>query len=264
MKKEIRIFQNDKFVQITTVDERWYAQASKDEKTGLPIYVYVPSVTWIADHYPKGVGFYKWLANKGWDEAEAIKVAAGDKGSKVHLAISDLLEGKTIAMNALYINNSTGLLEELTLAEYDCLISFVAWYKKIKPKIIAKDLVVWNKEENYAGTLDFIIEIGERKIIVDIKTSQYVWPSHILQLSAYKWAMENPNLYEMAILQVGYQKNHDKYKLTEIDDRYDLFLAAKQIWANEVGGQKPLQRDYPLSLQLTETPKQEAKDVSKL
>ena len=33
----------------------------------------------IAGHYPKGIAFYKWLAEKGWDESQALKSAAGDK-----------------------------------------------------------------------------------------------------------------------------------------------------------------------------------------
>jgi hypothetical protein len=35
-----------------------------------------------------------WLADKGWDEAEAVKIAAGDKGSAVHLAIERILNGE--------------------------------------------------------------------------------------------------------------------------------------------------------------------------
>ena len=83
-------------VQVTTVDERWYARPSQDPVTKLPTYQYVPSVTWICDYYPKGIAFWKWLANKGWDEAQAIKEAAGDRGTKVHQAIVDLLDGKLV------------------------------------------------------------------------------------------------------------------------------------------------------------------------
>jgi hypothetical protein len=74
MKKEIREVK-DGIVQITTVDERWYVKALKDEEGILKV-VFVPSITWIAGHYPKGIAFYKWLAGKGWDEAEALKQSA--------------------------------------------------------------------------------------------------------------------------------------------------------------------------------------------
>lgn len=88
MKKIIRITDEKRgIVQVTTSDERWYLKPSTDPVTELPVYKPVPSSTWIAEHWPKGIGFYRWLADKGWDEAEAIKAAAGDKGSAVHNAI---------------------------------------------------------------------------------------------------------------------------------------------------------------------------------
>jgi hypothetical protein len=67
----------------------------------LPILKYVPSVTWITGHYPKGVQFYKWLAEHGWDESQAIKQAAGDNGSKVHDAISAILRGEEVRIDSL-------------------------------------------------------------------------------------------------------------------------------------------------------------------
>ena len=95
MKKEIReVDAKRQVMQITTSDERWYLKASKDAVTGLPTYIPVPSVTWVAGFWPKGVQFYKWLADKGWDEAEAAKSAAGDKGRKGHLAIEMILNGE--------------------------------------------------------------------------------------------------------------------------------------------------------------------------
>jgi hypothetical protein len=83
-------------LQVTIANERWYVKEEKDPKTELPILKYVPSVTWITGHYPKGVQFYKWLAEHGWDESQAIKQAAGDNGSKVHDAISAILRGEEV------------------------------------------------------------------------------------------------------------------------------------------------------------------------
>ncbi len=107
----------DNVLRVTTTDERWYRV--KEEE-------YVPSVTWIAGFYPKGIQFMKWLASKGWDEAEAIKNAAGNKGSKVHQAIEDLITGKKheVIHNSMYMNHDTGILEELTVDEYASVISF--------------------------------------------------------------------------------------------------------------------------------------------
>ena len=113
MKKIIKIVDKEKnIIQITVCDERWYVKDSVNPVTRLPEYKFVPSVTWIAGHYPKGIGFYKWLANTGWNESEAIKNAAGDKGSKVHSAIVDLIDGKEVKMDSQYENKTTDFFKE--------------------------------------------------------------------------------------------------------------------------------------------------------
>jgi len=268
MKKEIRTVQ-DNTVRITTVDERWYARATNDPDTGLPAkWEFVPSVTWICGvGYVKGIAFYKWLASTGWDEAQAIKNAAAEKGSKVHQAVGDLLDGKTVAMDAQYINRETGHPEELSLQEYECLMAFRDWWAATKPTLIAREFVLWG--DGYAGTGDLLCTIRNTKTaleepwLLDLKTGQYVWPEHELQVSAYKRAlpdgwqpdsMSKPldkESVQLGILQVGYRANKRKWKLTPVEDQYDLFLAAKAIWAKETEGAAVLQRDYPLALTLT-------------
>jgi hypothetical protein len=248
MKKEIRTVDKERgLLQVTTADERWYVRDTVDPDTGLPKYEFVPSVTWICDHYPKGVAFYKWLASKGWDEAESIKSAAGEKGSKVHYAIQDLIEGRTVHIDSKFRNPRTGQDEELTLDEYECVMSFVEWHKDKKPEFVACETAVWG--DGFAGTVDLICKIDGQRYVVDFKTSQYIWPSHELQVSAYKAAggFEDAKL---AILQVGYRMNKKRYKFTEVDDQYQEFLAAKVIWAKEQKGVKPHQKDYPLRVSL--------------
>ena len=254
MQKEIRTLKDGGLVQITLVDERWYARPKMDEVTGLPVtYEFVPSVTWICGFYPKGIPFYRWLASTGWDEAQAIKNAAGERGSKVHQAIGDLLDGRDVAMDAKYINRTTGLPEELTLEEYECLMAFRDWWAGVlpTPTVIAREFVLWG--DGYAGTGDLLCTIKGEPWLIDLKTSQYVWPEHELQVSAYKralpppWATPAPKL---GILQVGYRANKRKWKLTEVADQYDLFLSAKAIWAKETEGTEVFQRDYPLRLSL--------------
>jgi hypothetical protein len=96
--------------------------AGVDPAIGLPaLFDFVPSVIWIAGFHPKGVQFYKWLANQGWDESQAIKQTAGDKGSKVHAAVEDLIAGNTVSMEAKYLNHSTERDEPLSLEEYETL-----------------------------------------------------------------------------------------------------------------------------------------------
>ena len=279
MKKELRTI-GDGVVRITTVDERFYARQGTNQTTGLPEMQFVPSVTWITSFFPKGVGFYKWLANTGWDESQAIRNAAGDKGSRVHHAIVDLLDGGEVSMEAKYAGSENDVAE-LSLEEYGCLMSFVEWWKLFQPVTVAREVTVFSEEHGYAGTVDWV---GEFKTppkgvagglwLLDWKTSQDVWPEHEIQVSAYKQAYQAPVLtpyvhpttamvvnagwatppppLALGILQLGYRRNKtQKWKLTPVQDQFDLFLAAQKIWAYECAGQAPAQKDYPLALKLT-------------
>ena len=248
---------NDGIVQITIADERWYVkEVIKDKKKETH---FVPSVTWITSYYPKGVAYFKWLANHGWDEAETIKQEAGDKGSKVHYAIEDLLKGQTVKMDDKYINGTTELLEELTLDEWNCIMSFANWYNEVKPDVISTEITVFNEELGYAGTVDLVCNIDGKPYIVDYKTSQYVWPSHELQISAYKHSQANLKDCNLAILQVGYQRNKKGFKFTEITDKFDLFLSARTIWANECENVEPKKRDYPIEIKLLDAKTKDTK-----
>lgn len=258
MKKILRE-NNNGIIQLTVVDERFYI----DTRSETP--KFIPSITWIAGKYPKGVQFYKWLAEHGWDESQAIKQAAGDKGSKVHLAIVDLIDGKEVKMDSKYINPSTGFEEELTVEEYECLMGFSNWFKEVKPEVIAREIVVIDKDNYFAGTVDLICEINKEYWIIDNKTGQYIWPEHELQVSAYKHAYPGvpiikahagksirslKKIDKIGILQIGYKRNKVRYKLTEVVDKFGLFMSAYSIWQNEHGDEQPSKRDYPESLRL--------------
>ena len=255
MKKEIKRVKKG-VIQITTQDERWYIKGINelDETQPIDLNLFYPSVTWICGYYPKGIAYHKWLASKGWDEAESIKVAAGDKGSKVHLAVNDLIRGVEVTMEAKYPNHTTGKVEELTIEEWECLMSFVDWVNEAKPVFLDSEIVVFNEKYPYAGTVDIRCKL-KNNTILDIKTGQYIWPSHELQVSAYKHAKFEWADDDLAILQLGYKKNKRRWKFTPIKDKFNLFLAAREIWQEECAGVCPLQKDYPTILKLNDLPK---------
>ena len=274
MQKEIRTLTTTGLVQVTIADERWYLRTVPDPVTGLPtVHEFVPSVTWISSFYPKGLGFYRWLANTGWDEAQAIKSAAGDKGSRVHRAIVDLIDGQSVSMEAKYAG-SDGQEAALSLEEYECLLAFARWWAAMKPHTLARELTIFNDQHGYAGTLDWIglLESPPKGLpsgpwILDWKTSAEVWPEHELQVSAYGQAdvlkdiLADANLpvlaLQLGILQVGYRRNKAGWKLTPVDDQFDLFLAAQRIWKKQTEGVEVFKRDYPLAVSLDQEPQRQ-------
>ena len=238
MKIEIRKTKGDGIIQITTLDERWY------DKSG----IFYPSITWITSYYPKGKAYERYIADKGWDEAERIKQEAGDRGTIVHHAIQKGMETGQLKMDDL-IKDRDGVEREMTPDEYYCAITFNQWWKSVgSPKPIAVEHSVISEEDGFGGTPDYLFENG---LLLDVKTSKDVWPSHELQVNGLKKALiENGyKVDKMAILQVGYTRNKNQhYKFTEIEDQYNLFLSAKTFWKNENNGSKPFQRDYPVSI----------------
>lgn len=227
-------------VQITTTDERWY-------KVGDNFY---PSVTWVLDSYPKGVGFMNYLKTQG-DNSEAIGKEARDRGSIVHNAIEDLINGKEVFHNSIY-GDSSGSEREMTPYEYSAVRSFKLWWDSVKAVPLKCEFMVIG--DDYAGTVDLLCKINDEVWLIDVKTSKDVYPQYALQVSAYARAKtidgKELNVDRMGILQVGYARNKNGFKLTEVEDKYTLFRATYALWKNEHGGEHPKQINLPLSVKL--------------
>ncbi|MEM5853841.1 MAG: PD-(D/E)XK nuclease family protein [Candidatus Aenigmatarchaeota archaeon] len=266
MKKEIREIINqkgEKIIQITTYDERWYAKPVLDETTGMPRYEFYPSVTWITSSgYPKGIGFMKWLAQQGWDEAQALGDEASARGYKIHCGAGILLSGKELSLeDKLPREWGDPEPEEIKPDEWEAFLSLKNWVESLENfEVVAVEYTAFNEKEKYAGTIDLICRIDGQLYLIDLKTSKEVWPEHELQLSAYanlevdlkelKITEEEWKNKKLAILQIGYNRNQKGWKLTEVQEQYDLFLAVKKIWEKEHSEDKPEQKEYPLTIKI--------------
>ena len=265
MNKQIRRVDPTRgIVQITTMDERWYAKEIFNNETGLPQIQFRPSVTWIVDFYPKGIGFNKWLKKNG-DEADVIATLAADRGYKVHRACALLNDGEPFEFGDP-VENQDREFEELTPEEYAGVMSYADWWNSDgheKYTILEFETTIWPDPEacatkynipshcfQYAGTLDLMVErkADQARGVIDFKTSLDIWPAHEMQVCAYQKAS---GADFAAILQLNYRRNKkQKWKFTEVADCFDLFIATQKIWERESAGIVPLQRDYPLSLKL--------------
>lgn len=246
MKIEVRETKTPGVIQITTLDERWYRHPDHPD-------IDFSSWTWVAGCYPKGIQFYKWIASKGWDESQAIKQSAGEKGSRVHKGIEILLAGGPLRMNDVLPDND-GNQAEFSVEEWECLMSFADWFKDTKPEILQTEQSVFNFTLNHAGTLDLKCKIGEDIWIIDFKTGQNLWPEYEVQVNGYKSCENMEDVTKMGILRIGYKANKRHWKLDEIDPCPQLVQAAHEIWLHEYGNVKPRQMEYPTELCLIEKP----------
>ncbi len=257
MNKDIKVIKGG-IVRITTLDERFYAKPGVDPKTNNPIYDYYPSVTWITSYYPKGKRYAQWLANHGWESAQAIMMERGDNGTKVHYAVGQLLTTGEVSMKDRFPNRD-GELEEITVEEYTDTKNFADWLNSLDSfQVLVSEGTYFNEMNKYAGTIDIIARVNGELYIIDLKTSPNLYPSYSLQVSAYG-EMDIPieklgitqkewDNRKLAILQVGYNRNKRGYKFTEVENQFDLFLDTKSIWANECETIRPKQIELPVKI----------------
>jgi hypothetical protein len=150
--------------------------------------------------------------------------------------------------------DNEGNLAEFTVEEWRAVLSFNDWWADFTKdggvEVLDSEMNGFNEEYGYAGTRDLRLRKGAETWTIDMKTSKYIWPSHEIQLASYGMfpGCENDKL---AILQVGYTLNKRLWKFSEIDKHFDLFLAARAIWAHENKNVKPKQYELPVSVKLT-------------
>jgi len=108
---------------------------------------------------------------------------AGDRGTAVHNALEALVKGEPLP---------TGLTED----EQACAASATAFLNQRDSKVLASEMIVFNKTMGYCGTLDlWDCDKDGTPWILDYKTSKGVYPDHGVQQVAYQRA-------EFAIVQM--------------------------------------------------------------
>lgn len=159
-----------------------------------------------------------WRGQVGNWEADKVINEAAEKGSRIHSAISVLVQGGDVYLfnprkpaynqvelneqisassNPWYIlNNQQEMLE---------VFRFQSWLNEVSPSALASEITIFSLLHKFAGTLDLLLTIkagkyninGEKPIelpagrfILDIKTGNEDDQNHPKQLAAYMQAYE--------------------------------------------------------------------------
>lgn len=245
---------------ISFLDARFYRTAAGE---------FVPSVTTILDAYPKGAQYFEWLKKNG-ENADAIRDAAGDRGTKVHNLTEAYDLGAECSLMDQFNNPQYTMIEWAMFERYtEFRRNHPCTMHAIETKLASSDL-------GYAGTLDRLMTIDGRTYLVDIKTSPGVWPSYWLQQAAYHELLhrsgaiaqmfpdgEVPTVH-LAILWLNARtRGVDKkgkaiqgqgWQLVEQEHStahyLDLFNKTHALWLAENAGQQPKQLTYRLKHKL--------------
>ena len=148
----------------------------------------VPRVTKIIADCMNTEWLIKWASELGWYGYLREKDFATSVGSQVHEMVEyflrtgeDMVIGVKESSKAGYaINKAYG--------------NFKRWYNDLlahRNKIEILGLEVPIITPFYAGTLDLICKINSAVYILDIKTSKKISYDYLIQVAAYKWAVDN-------------------------------------------------------------------------
>jgi len=105
---------------------------------------------------------------------------AADIGTEAHKAIESWIKGDPIM--------------KVSTPEAELAVrTFLEWTAVNKVTFESSEEMVFSRKYNYAGTYDFICEMGGKRYLGDIKTSNATYPSYWLQVSAYQQAIQEEN-----------------------------------------------------------------------
>lgn len=221
--------------------------------------------------FPKGAGLIEWLKKTTPEEAEKRLQSAGERGSRVHTAIRDLIDGQTVSLDTPYPTEDGGVAR-LTNSEWDCLLSFQRWATAFKPEVSSHEDALWHKNHLYAGTRDFKGQITiEKGTKLSVDDKYITWPEtrtvrvnpldwktggsyddHKLQVAAYNAC--DPTAYDYTgIVRFGTtHKSGYEMKLwsrAKTREHYQIFLNAKTNYHFLQGKDwAPSTKTIPLSL----------------
>lgn len=239
---------------ITMLDGRFYFTDA-----GVPI----PSVTTILSAYPKGSAFYEFLKKNG-EDSDNIRDEAGRKGSRVHDLTQRYDEGEEVCL----LENDGDF--SVSMAEWGMLEKWIEFRTRFNPEIVDIETNILSEELNIAGTRDRVMVLPKYgRLLIDIKTGNYIGKEAWLQLSAYE-AIDNangqPHYNGIAICHLAAKTKTDGRKdsvqgigwqmLIETDREvingyWRIFKHTQALWLSENAGLIPKQVSYSLSHKAT-------------
>lgn len=175
---------------------------------------------------PVEQGLLEYFKRTGKEEQEDILIDAQERGSNVHGAIEALLLGDSVPSANLYRKR-----EKLGVA------AFVDFFQATKPTDCVSEQVVAYFQEptggfvagifgeqppirgiKCAGTLDFIGTFGEKRILIDWKTSTAHSRKNEVQVETYKVAVEQSSDEKIDACYVLYLSTSHKGTRVTIDE----------------------------------------------
>ena len=214
---------------------------------------FLPAVNHIITNgYNRGKRFHDYLLSVNKEEAKRALETAGERGTRVHEAFRDLVNGVEVRIDSKYPSeSSSGRFEPLTNEEWDFISCGVRWLAMADLQVNAQDIGVFSLVHGYAGTVDFLGMVKNVLSMPDWKTSTRIWDEYKLQTAAYYTAlleMQDPRYITpdrtgIVRFAPGRESGYEEkwWDAAETREHFDVFLGSKKIYELN----KPAKGDDP-------------------
>lgn len=236
--------------QINFWDERFYTLDGKN---------FYPSVTYILESMPKPYFLMEWIKAMGYN-ADIYMDKAANEGSQVHNAFEDIINGHTVSC-----------LDQFGKELYDkevwmMILKCAEFLNQANPTECQSESQFVSQDYGFAGTIDLTCMIGDQRWMIDLKTSNNIYLSHELQLSAYTkaWNKNHPNkqIDRVGILHLKAQTRGERagkiqgrgWQLKDItdviDERWEVFQTVHKLFTQLNPDAQPKNYSLPMSVQI--------------
>jgi len=144
-------------------------------------------------------------------DVDAILKDAGEIGTLLHILIEAHQRKKNVDTGDFTANQVGQALK--------CFTGYLNWANKVKFKPLSSEMVVVCNKQRVAGTVDCVGKIGDDLVLIDWKTSRYLYKEHKIQVAQYVHMLENQKkdrkfAYAMIL---RFDKNEVKYHQHKVD-----------------------------------------------
>jgi len=165
------------------------------------------------------------VANPSLSEKEAMAApyAVSDKARSRGTTVHSIVEA--------YKHSKKHIDEQVAEEWKGYAKSYYKAMEELHINVLEHERTVVSEKHRYAGTLDVLAKVGDSELpnVIDIKTGKDIYSDYALQVSAYKYALEESGIHikEASVLLL---REDGTYKYEVMPDKIDAFLAAKTLW----------------------------------
>lgn len=193
----------------------------------------IPGVTTIIGNnlgWKSGALMY-WAWEQGMEGKnfrESTKEAA-DAGTVAHaLAEADI--------KGLQATIPPGTSEAILAKANSAFEAYRSWKEMTKIELLESESPYVSESHRYGGTIDALGTVNGKRVLVDFKTSNGLYPDHIIQVAAYTYLWEENHgerldggIHILRFSKEGGDFHHHFYPRARVDDPFHAFLHLRAL-----------------------------------